>query len=142
MSVVDRQIFMQGEGVGKIVRAGREIFTAIDAQAIGRKSDKYKFNRAALSMLENMLSRQKTLAQILIRHSEIDALNVGKFFKIKSAFREAVKKIFSSVTSAQADLNFDKIKSARDKRISVDDIVFGHAISRQKTFELSGCVFA
>ena len=35
---------------------------------------------------------------------------------------ENVTKIFSRVTSAQADLNFDSIKSARDKKISVGDM--------------------
>lgn len=35
---------------------------------------------------------------------------------------DSVNKIFSSVTSAQADLNFDAIKSARNQKISVGDM--------------------
>ena len=34
-----------------------------------------------------------------------------------------VKKIFAKVTSEQADLNFDNIKSARSQKISVDDMI-------------------
>ena len=46
--------------------------------------------------------------------------NHGKL--LANLLSDSVKKFFSSVTSKQADLNFDKIKSARDKRISVDDM--------------------
>ncbi len=48
-----------------------------------------------------------------------------------------IKKIFSAVTSAQADLNFDKKKFSRDKKISVGDIISweNELIRLTKTFD-------
>ena len=142
MSGIELKIFAQSKCIGEIVRAGRKVFAIVDAQRIGRESDKDKFNRAALNTFENVPSRLETLAQILIRSGEVDALNVGNIFKVQSVFceavarRETVNLIFFGITQIRQPCWINLLH-----KFKVDDIVFGHVICRQKFLQLGRRIF-
>ena len=138
MSVRRLESFAQRQRVFEIVRAGGKFFPSVDAQRIRRKPDEHELNRAALHPLEDVLSNQKTLAQVLIRRRKIDALNVGQILEVQPACNKFVARRERMRVAV-----FDSLQIFRPRRAEgfnpteVDDIFFGHAARRQKIFHLA-----
>lgn len=106
-----RQSYLTAQHIFKHVKRGTIKFVFIGLAPYSLRVDTRK----------NFSTCADDIAYSIAMHENISAVSSHDKL-LANLLSDNVTKILSKVTSAQADLNFDNIKSARDKKISVGDI--------------------